>query len=277
VTAILFSAGTPSQAAVAERIAAGLDGPEFTLRLVDIDRIGTPGVDVGDAPTDVEIVAAVGPGALDVARRIHPGARIVFSQVLAPTRRGDARGIRGVAAMPPPALQFAAWAEVDPGLERIGLITGAAFAAAVPDAEQAAAGIGAELVHRVSTSDLETLYLFRRLAPAIDGLWLAPDSEILSPVVIDAVLKLAAELKIGVLVFSESLLDRGGLISVGAPAEHVAETVVDAIRRIRSGRADTLPAEIPLQKAAVRVNARVAAALGLLVVTPTEWVTSESP
>jgi hypothetical protein len=256
VTAILFSGSTPSQAAVAERIAAGLDGPEFTLRLFDIDLTGTPGVDVGAAPTDVELVAAVGPGALDVARRIYPGARIVFSQVLAPALRSDARSIRGVAAMPPPAVQFAA---------------------AVPDAERAAAGIGAELVHRVSTSDLETLYLFRRLAPAIDGLWLAPDSEILSPVVIDAVLELAAELKIGVLVFSESLLDRGGLISVGAPAEHVAETVVDAIGRIRSGRADTLPVEIPLQKAAVRVNAGVAAALGLPVVTPTEWVTSESP
>jgi ABC-type uncharacterized transport system substrate-binding protein len=273
----LFSGGTPSQAAVAERIAAALEGPEYTLRLVDIDRPEARAAGVADLRPDVEIVAAIGPGALDVARRVYPGARIVFSQVLEPALPDDAQGIRGVAATPPPALQFAAWAEIDPGLERIGLISGAAFAAVVTDAAQAAAGIGAELVHRVSTSDRETLYLFRRLAPAIDGLWLAPDSEILSPAVIDAVLELAAEFGIGVLVFNESLLERGGLISVGAPMEHVARTVVDAIGQIRSGRADALPAEMPLREAAVRINARVAAALGLPVGTRTEWVMRESP
>jgi hypothetical protein len=266
--AILYSGSVPTQAAIAVRIGEGLAGPGYTVRRIDID--GPETVTPVDAAFEagVKIVAAVGPGALEVAPARFENAEIVFSQVLEPghvTRR-----IRGVAPMPPPALQLAAWAEVDPGLKRIGLITSERFADLVPGATAAAAAIGAELAHSLSTSDRETLYTFRRLAPAIDGLWLAPDSEILSMAVIEEILTHAAELDIGVLVFSGSLLDRGGLISVVAPEEAVARAVVDTIETIRAGRAADLPAEIPLEEAAVRVNTRVAAELGLSE-RRTEW------
>lgn len=270
--AVLYSGSIPTQAAIAERIAVDLAAPAFAVRRIDIDGLdrATP-IDAA-FEAEVGIVAAVGPGALEVARQRFAGAEIVFSQVLEPGyTAGAARHIRGVAPVPRAALQFKAWAEVDPELRRIGLITGERYAAGVPDAAEAAAAIGAEIVHRMSSSDRETLYVFRRLAPAIDGLWLVPDSEILSTAVIDEMLVLAAELDIGVLVFSETLLERGGLISVVAPAEHVAASVVDAIATIRAGDAASLPAEIPLEEASVRVNARVAGALGLTV-PAIEWV-----
>ncbi len=267
--AILFAGGTPHRAGIAARIGDGLTGTGWRVRRIDLDRDDLTAALSAAAQSD--IVAAVGPDALALARQQFVSADIVFSQVLEPGSGSDeGRRIVGVAPMPPPALQFAAWAEVDPGLERIGLITSAGFAGEMAGVEQAAAAIGAELVQRVSSSDRETLYHFRRLAPEIDGLWLAPDSGILSTAVIGEVLAIAAELGIGVLVFNENLLDAGGLISVGASAGHVAARVVETIERLRSGGA--LPAEIPLSEGTVRVNPAVATGLGLPAAGPTEWV-----
>ena len=270
--AILHSGGAPAQTEIADRIAAGLTGPAFEARVIDVDVAGR-GLPVdASVETDARIVAAVGPAALEAARQRFARAEIVFSQVL------DAEvspGMHGVAATPPLSLQFAAWAAVDPKLGRIGVITSARFASKVMDASEAATAIGARLDHRISTSDRETLYIFRRLAPEIDGFWLAPDSDVLSTAVIGEMLDLAAELEISVLVFSEALLERGGLLSVSAPVDDVAEKVVAAIGEIRSGSGRSLPAEIPLEAGAVQVNRSVAAVLGLPAATPSQWVIRE--
>lgn len=275
-TAILFSGAAASQVEVAERIAAGLAATDRPVLLIDVDRDPATAPAEDTARAAVDLVAAVGPGALEHARQYYADASLVFSQVLAPANEPPP-GALGIDPLPPPALQLAAWVEVDPGLARIGLITSLDFAAGLHDAEGAAADLGLELVHRASTSDRETLYLFRRLAPAIDGFWLAPDSAVLSPAVIDEMLALATELNIGVLVFSESLLERGGLISVSAPAEHVARTVVDTLERIRSGRGEKLPAWIPLREARIRINPGVADALGLPARAENDWVMHASP
>jgi hypothetical protein len=274
--AILYSGEASAQVEIADRIASGLDASATAVHRIDLDRldIGTP-VDTG-VEWDVSTLAAIGPEALDVARQRFLGADIVYCQVLDPDADDDAtRVLRGVAPLPPLALQFSAWSTVDPKLERIGVITSSSFAATIAEAAQAADGIGAELDHRISTSDRETLYIFRRLAPEIDGLWLAPDSSVLSATVISEMLSLAAELEISVLVFSEGLLERGGLLSVGAPAEEVAATVVAAVKAMRSGQGSSLPAEMPLDAGFVHVNASVAAALGLPMTTPARWIIHE--
>lgn len=268
--AVLFSGSMPTQAAIAGRITEGLSREGAIIRRIDIDAVEATATMDDAAPTD--IVAAVGPEALAFAQRAFTGAEIIFSQVLEPEIGAGAIGkIRGVTPIPPPALQLAGWTAADPGLKRIGLITSSKFSTIVPAVEQAASRNGAELVHRVSTSDRETLYIFRRLAPDIDGFWLAPDGAILSATVIEEILAYASELKIGVLVFSESLLERGGLISVSATSESIADAVIDAIGLLRAGRGSSLPAEIPLTEAYVRINAGVAADLGLPVKSPTEW------
>jgi len=270
--AILYSGGTPSQQSIAAAIEDALGNGSGHVYRIDIDAADdtATGEPAGRKP---EIVAAIGPRALDVALRDFSDAAIVCSQVIDPDPAVIAtRRVREIAPGPSPELLFAAWAAIDPDLKRIGLITSPTFAALVPEATRAATANGAELIHRVATSDREASYIFRRLAPEIDGLWLAPDSEILSTAMIDEMLAHAAELDIGVLVFSESLLDRGGLISVQASEQNVAGTVVDTIRGIQAGDAPTSPTRIPLREGRVRVNNEVAARLGLDPAMPTEWV-----
>jgi hypothetical protein len=276
--ALLYSSSASNQLAVAERINHDLAASDWTVHRIDLDRLdlGTP----VEATIEwgVSVIAAVGPDALAVALQRFPGADIVFCQVLDAGANRAAAGtqaIRSVAAMPPLKLQFAAWAALDPKLEQIGLITSAVYATELADAVAAAESIGARIDHRISNSDRETLYIFRRLAPEIDGLWLAPDSAVLSAAVIGEMLDLAAELDLGVLVFNEGLLARGGLLSVLAPEEHVAALVVEALDALRSRSGESLPREIPLSQGAVHVNAAVAAALGLTLPTGTEWVIGE--
>jgi hypothetical protein len=274
--ALIYSGNVVTQAVIADLIGESLAGSAYSMQRIDIDADRPTLSDTG-ADARVRIVAAVGPPALAVAQERFPQANIIASYILATGEGNESPKTRRVAPMPPPTLQFAAWSEIDPALRRIGLITSQNMVSAARSAKAGASSIGAELVHRVSTSDRETLYLFRRLAPDIDGLWLAPDSEILSPVVIDEILSLAAEFGVGVLVFSESLLDRGGLVSVSAAPEHIADMVVDTIGRIRFEGADTVPPEIALREGEVRVNLRVVETLDLPRDTSTEWVIRDRP
>ncbi len=276
--AVLYSGNASTQLAVADRINHGLAGPDWTVHRIDLDRLDLATPVESTFEWGVTVIAAVGPDALAFARQRFPGADIVFCQVLDAGTNRDSAGtqvIRSVAAMPPLRLQFAAWAALDPKLEQIGLITSAIYATELADVVAAAESIGARIDHRISNSDRETLYIFRRLAPEIDGFWLAPDSTILSAAVIGEMLDLAAELGLGVLVFNEGLLARGGLLSVLAPEEHVAALVVDALDAFRSRSAASLPREIPLSEGAVRVNTAVAAALGLPRPAASEWVIRE--
>jgi hypothetical protein len=272
---VLYSGSASTQLAIADLIESGLASSDWTVHRIDLDRLHLATPVETSIEWSVSMIAAIGPDALATARQRFPGADIVFCQVLDAGVSGDAVGtqtIRAVAAMPPLELQFSAWASLDPKLEHIGLITSAGFAAELADAVAAAEAIGARLDHRISNSDRETLYIFRRLAPGIDGLWLAPDSTVLSGAVIGEILDLAAELDLGVLVFNEGLLARGGLLSVLAPEEHVAALVVDALGAFRSRSDATLPREIALSEGVVRVNTAVAAALGLPPPPSPEWV-----
>jgi len=276
--AILYSGSAAAQRVIVDHIGNGLTAPGWTVHRVDLDRLDSSMPADAGTEWEVSLVAAVGPDALAIARQRYAGIDIVYCQVLdagTEPEASDTQTIRSVAAMPPLTLQFAAWASLDPKLERIGLITSARFAAGLTDAVAAAEAIGARLDHRISTSDRETLYIFRRLAPEIDGLWLAPDSTVLSAAVIGEMLDLAAELDLGVLVFNEGLLARGGLITVLAPEAHVGSLVVDALEAIRSRAGESLPLETPLSEGTVRVNAEVAAALGLSGPIATEWVIRE--
>ncbi len=178
--------------------------------------------------------------------------------------------------MPPLHLQLQAWKSIDSSLDRIGLITSEAHAAVADEASEAAGDVRAELTHLVSTSDRETLYLFKRLAPQIDGLLLFPDSQILSPNVLRELLSYAVSHDVGVLVFNDSLLAWGALLSASSRTPNVAVTVAGVLDRVVAGRTEDLPTMTPLSEVAVSFNADVATQLGMNVVPRSSWVIREA-
>lgn len=204
------------------------------------------------------VVVAIGLHAARIARdRIN--APVVFAQVfnyqelLVP-----GRAIRGVTAMPPLDLQIQDWKKFDPKLQRVGLIVSRSHRDLILQAEHAARTAAVTLKHEISDSDRETFYLFQRLAPEIDGLWLVPDDRILSPAVLRELLTYAASHGIRVCVFSDVLLQWGAFMSATPSPRDVARTLRHVLEGMKADGANTLPAVTPLSELVVRINGQAA-------------------
>ena len=270
--ALVVDASAPAHAGVADEIAAAL--PPRRYRITRFTADAAPELEALRS-RNVTVVA-VGPQAVAASRAALPDRPLVFCQVPRYTDALQAGApIWGVETLPPLELQLKSWQSVDPSLRTIALIVSASGAALADEARRAASSLATDLLVETSGSDRETLYLFRRLAAAVDGLWLLPDNDALSPTILRELLSAAATRGIGVLTFNETLLSRGALLTAMAVPADVAETVAYVVERVVAGRTAELPAMTPLRAAALAVNVEVATALGLPPLAATRWVARE--
>jgi ABC-type uncharacterized transport system substrate-binding protein len=268
--ALILDTATPAHAAVAAEIEAALPPRKFRVTRFT----AAAATELAALRARPVTVVAVGAEAVRAARATLPEHPLVFCQVPADDEALRAGGAAwGVEPLPPLALQLKSWQAVDPTLRTIALIVSAAGAELAAEARAAATALAADLIVETSASDRETLYLFRRLATTVDGLWLLPDNEALSPQVLRELLQYASSRGIGVLTFNEALLARGALLSATAVPADIAAAVARVVERVAAGRTADLPPLTPLTAAALTVNVGVAAALGLPPVTVPRWVT----
>jgi hypothetical protein len=270
---LLVDSTAPAHATVADEIAAALPPRRYR-----VTRFTTSAPAELDALRDGRItIVAVGPEAVRTARLALPDKPVVFCQV---PRHDEAlqagAPIWGVQTLPPLQLQLKSWRAVDPSLRTIALIVSAAGATLAEEARRAASALATDLLVETAASDRETLYLFRRLATTVDGLWLLPDNDALSPQVLRELLSYASSRGIGVLTFNEALLARGALLTATAVPADVAATVANVVERVVAGRTADLPSMTPLSSAELAVNVEVATALGLPAVVVPRWVAHEA-
>jgi hypothetical protein len=267
--ALIVDPGAPAHMGVADAIEAAL--PPRRYRITRFTTEGSP--DLQALRSRRVTVVAVGPEAVLAARAALPDKPLVFCQVPAYGQALQA-GTQawGVQTLPPLELQLKSWQSLDPSLRTIALIVSASGAALADEARHAAANLAADLLVETSASDRETLYRFRRLAATVDGLWLLPDNDALSPPVLREMLTLSSTRGIGVLTFNEALLSRGALLTATAVPSDVAATVAQLVERVVAGRTADLPAMTPLRAAELAVNVEVATALGLPPVLIPRWV-----
>jgi ABC-type uncharacterized transport system substrate-binding protein len=268
----VLDANTPAHTLVADEIAAVL-----SPRLYRVARFALGDTAALEALHDHRVtVVAVGAEAVRAARAALPAKPLVFCQVPDSGAALQAGGaIWGVQSLPPLALQLKSWRAIDPSLRTIALIVGAAGTALADEARRAASALATDLVVETSASDRETLYLFRRLATSIDGLWLLPDNDALSPQVLREILSYASSRGIGVLTFNDALLNRGALLTAEAVPADVAATVQRVVERVVAGRTADLPAMTPLSAAELTINATIASTLGLPPTPELNWVVRE--
>lgn len=267
--ALVVDPSAAAHASVADAIEAALPPRRYRITRFTTDA----GPDLGALRNRRVTVVAVGPEAVLAARTALPDKPLVFCQVPAYAEALQAAAPTwGVQTLPPLALQLKSWQSVDPSLRTIALIVSASGAALADEARHAAADLAADLLVEISASDRETLYLFRRLAATVDGLWLLPDKDALSPPALREMLALSATRGIGVLTFNEALLSRGALLTATAVPSDVAATVAQIVERVVAGRTADLPSMTPLRAAALAVNVDVATALGLPPVAIPRWV-----
>ena len=267
--ALVVDPSAAAHAGVADAIEAALPPRRYRITRFATDA----GTDLGALRNRRVTVVAVGPEAVLAARTALPDKPLVFCQVPAYAEALQAgTPTWGVQTLPPLALQLKSWQSVDPSLRTIALIVSASGAALAEEARHAAADLAADLLVETSGSDRETLYLFRRLAATVDGLWLLPDNDALSPPVLREMLTLSSTRGIGVLTFNEALLSRGALLTATAVPSDVAATVAQIVERVVAGRTADLPSMTPLRAAELAVNVDVATALGLPPVAIPRWV-----
>ena len=212
-------------------------------------------------------VVAVGLLAAQVSRQRLDGKQVVFCQVLNIEEFNlVAPGMKGVSAIPSLARQFSAWKALDPGLKKIGLITGHKASYMVAEAEAAARALGLGIDHVAVSSDRAVVPALQELRErGIDGLWLAPDSSILSQRAILDLMAYTVRHNIQVLGFSPALLKEGALLSASADTGEIAAATIERLRK--AGPLPGLAGEslTPLTGARLAVGAGAAARFGLAI------------
>lgn len=160
---------------------------------------------------------------------------------------------RGVSALVPAEAQLDAWQQIYPDRQRIGLIIGEGYEEMLEAATLAAELRGIELAVRVSRSDQETVYAFRRMIHDIDGFWLFPDNRILSARALQEILSGANRLAVPVGVPNDAMLPMGASFSITSVATDIAETIAGLLSRIQAGEIDTVPPMTELSEIRITV------------------------
>ena len=219
------------------------------------DKSLTPrGVFSNIADFDAGLVIAIGKRAAIVANA-YSKVPVVYCQVFNIAEiELDSDNLKGVAALPPLAMQVAAWQELNPGLSNVGAIVGGGHEDLIDEASKAAKSAGLTFHYRIARSDRETLYMFNRLTPDIDGFWLFPDNRILSPSVLRQMLSYASRHRVQIAVFNPELLDFGAALSTTAVDADIAATVVSVAHRVIRGDGESIPAVTPLNAINVQTN-----------------------
>jgi hypothetical protein len=274
---VLFQQGTAGYSEIAARVVEELSPARYRAVLVPIHASDSADLLAPLTALRPALAVAVGREAAEFAREYLAATPLVFCQVFNYQELLVAdKPVWGVSPLPPVALQLKGWTSVDSSRKRIGLIVSDTHSPLIDEAVAAAAeGDSVEFKHEVSSSDRETLYLFKRLAAQVDGFWLLPDNRILSPGVLRELLGYALAHDIGVLVFNDALLSWGALMSANSTPDDVARGVRSVLDRVAAGTTKGLPAMTPLSEIELRVNADVAKRLGVAAAPPAPWVLRE--
>ena len=180
---------------------------------------------------------------------------VIFSQVFNYSDNGLLTdNSRGVASIAPLDAQLANWKELDPGISEIGFIVGEGHERLIEAATLAALEQDVNLIVRVSHSDQETLYFYKRMVADIDGFWMMPDNRILSARVIREILDDAHRRNVAVAVSHDAILPMGAAISFTTSASNIAETIVGVLRQVNAGGIASVPELTELTEIRVRTN-----------------------
>jgi len=175
---------------------------------------------------------------------------------------------KGIAPIPPLELQLKAWLELDPALKNVGAILGEGHEELIAEAQLTTRTAGVNLHYRMVGSDRETLYVFNRLVPDIDGFFLFPDNRVLSRTVLTEMLSYASRHHVQVAVFNDTLLGLGATISASAVDADIASSVVVVLDKFANGQSETVPDITPLSEIRIRTNDAMVRKFGLLADEP---------
>ena len=211
----------------------------------------------------LDVIVAVGLRAATFARDRLPRVPMVFCAV--PNYEvHDLSGtwITGIGFDVPERAALRALKDAVPEVTRVGVLVGPEETAFLRSARVAAAANGLTLIEARVANRAELAPAARGLVGKVDALWLPPDPQVASRETFDFLLELSLRERKPLLVFSESLVRSGALLSVSPDYEWVGLHAAESVRRVLAGeRAGDIPVT-PLKRSRVVVNEATARAIG---------------
>jgi putative ABC transport system substrate-binding protein len=217
--------------------------------------------------TDVDVVVTIGLKAALAAKLELPDTPVVFVMVLDPAKHElTGRNVTGILLDVPVERQMAGIRSMLPALTRLGVLYDPAkTSSTIEDARRTARSHGMELVAKVVSSEQDVPNAVRSLLPQVQGLWLIPDSTVLTEDSLKFMLSESLNRNVPVVGFSEEFVKSGALGSLSVASEDIGRQAWDLARRIAEKQL-TLPMKpVPADRLRMTVNQNTAKYLGLQI------------
>lgn len=144
---------------------------------------------------------------------------------------------KGVSMMPSMSKTFSIWRALAPNTTDIGVISGPGQEDMIQTAKAAAKSHGFTLHHESVNSDKEYQYAYKQMADKVQGYWLLPDNRVLSGNMLRDVMTFSVRNSKQVAVFSEELLNLGGLFSTISDNQDIGQHVLERLEQAQSKEA----------------------------------------
>ncbi|MBI3812669.1 MAG: ABC transporter substrate-binding protein [Nitrospirae bacterium] len=210
-------------------------------------------------------VLAVGSKAAVLAKENLSETPLVYCAVIDPGKYGLRTGnITGIALEIPIEAQLKTFIAMVPGLKRIGVMYDPSKTSGlIRVAEEAAGRLGLELVKGEVKTVKEIPVTIRGLLPKIQGLWMIPDSTVITTDSFQIILLTTLEKNIPFMAFSSSFVKAGALLALSPDYLAIgrqSSLLVDQV--IRKGIADRGGVIYP-ETTRLTINIKTARILGL--------------
>ncbi|MEO8332923.1 MAG: ABC transporter substrate binding protein [Gallionella sp.] len=172
---------------------------------------------------------------------------------------------KGVSMMPSMSKTFSTWRALAPNTTDIGVISGPGFEDMIQTAKATAKSFGIILHHEMVNSDKEFQYAYKQMAGKVQGYWLLPDNRVLSGNILRDVMTFSVHNSKQVAVFSEELLNLGGLFSTISDDQDIAQQVLNRLEQAQNKETIPGPDIVYLDDMNLRINSVMAQRFDLTI------------
>jgi putative tryptophan/tyrosine transport system substrate-binding protein len=215
--------------------------------------------------SDAVLVIAVGLKATLTAKADIVDTPVIYCMVLDPEKYDlRARNLIGIGLRVPIERQFNIIHALVPTLKHLGVLFDPdKTASLIEESRRVAARIGLELIEHKVHSEKELPGAIRALLPKVEGLWLVPDSTVLTEESIRFVLGAAFDRNVPVLGFSSEFVRNGALAGLSINPEDIGRQAGVIAQKILNHSDRTGPMFVAPDRIRLSVNLKTAKYLGL--------------
>ncbi len=215
--------------------------------------------------SDAALVIAVGLKAALAAKIELVDVPVIYCMVLDPEKYDlRASNLTGISLRVPIERQFNTIHALVPNLKQLGVLYDPEKTAPlVEEARRVAARLGFELDEHKVHAEKELPSAIRALLPKVQGLWLVPDSTVLTEESIRFVLSTALDQNVPVVGFSSEFVRNGALAGLSINPEDIGRQAAIMAQKILKRSDRTVPMSVPPDRIRLAVNQKTAKYLGL--------------